>query len=397
MKILCISNYYPPFFEGGYEISVQETMAYLSERGHQIYVLCGNKGVDSPDPIPSSLTPIEPLRTLRYIDYARPCFMDKHRVEKYNYNTVLQIALQVRPDIVYFGNMKALSISPVLAIQKLQIPRVFDLGDIWLKSYQNSSLKGRMFRLAKRVLPFTIGGRIDLNPVIVLSNWMRDEVRQNYASTEVYIVPRGINIPKTAPKSTNLPLRYVYVGRVEPNKGLDLCIRAIGILNLEKPEHAYTMDVYGEADPAYEAICIAMIESNNLRHQIRFKGKSTKIMHVLESYDVLLMPTMAQEAFGRIIIEAMASRLIVIATNAYGPKEIIDDGTDGFLFERGSVSALVTTIKHVSALSSEERKRICDNARQKVVDKYEITLVKKQIEIILESIVNKIDNTKSEV
>ncbi|MDD4310437.1 MAG: hypothetical protein PHO32_08660, partial [Candidatus Cloacimonetes bacterium] len=168
MRILCISNYYPPYFEGGYEISVKESMDYLAEMGHEIFILCGSKGVANPS-LNWEYIPREPVRTLKYINYQHSSFMDKHKVEVFNYKATIKALKQLCPDLVYFGNMKAISIAPVIAAQNLKIPRIFDVGDIWLRIYTSPSLKSRLFRFLKRILPFTVGGDIHLDPVIIVS------------------------------------------------------------------------------------------------------------------------------------------------------------------------------------------------------------------------------------
>lgn len=389
MKILCISNYYPPHFEGGYEISVKETMDYMVERGHQVYVLCGHRGLSQAEPMPSKMIPGDVVRALTYIDYQHASFQNKHTVEIHNFRSTIAAINMTNPDIVYIANMKAISIAPVIAVQKRRIPRVFDLGDIWLRTYTAKDKKSRAFRFIKWLLPFTIGGRIYLNPVIVLSDWMKEEVTENYGSRIVYKVPRGISLPEIPLRPTQKPLKYIFAGRIEPLKGLDICIRAIADILKVDPSFPFTLDIYGEEDKDYAEKCKALIQEYGLTSRFHFMGKSTKLRSLLPEYDVMLMPTMAAEAFGRVVIEAMAAKVIVIATNAFGPKEIIQTGVDGYLFERGSHSHLAEIIKKIDAASPIELDQVKTAARQKVQSTYEISLVKKQVEIILENIVNK--------
>jgi glycosyltransferase involved in cell wall biosynthesis len=387
VKILFISNYYPPHFEGGYEISVMETAKYLSEHGHEIYILTGIKGVENNPDTQISLKPDTPYRIFKYIDYRHGGYLDKHQVEKFNYKIVQTALMQLQPDIVYLGNMKAISIAPVIAVQNKNVKHVFDLGDLWPNTYINQSYSNRINRYLKRLLPFTIGGKIDLNPVIVLSSWMKQEVTERFGSKDVHIVPRGISIPPDTPKELSKPLKYVFLGRIEPMKGLDICIRAFIEITRDYPEFEFTFDVIGEEDLPYADLCRKLIETNGLSNRISFKGKTNNALVALQDYDVMLMPTLAREAFGRVIIEAMACKCIVAASDAYGPSEIITDGVDGFLFTPGSVSALVQVIHILNSLSAIEIAQIRTNARNTVCSKYEISLVKERIEDILVNIV----------
>lgn len=396
MKILCISNFYPPYFEGGYEISVKESMDYLADHKHDVYILCGNRGqTDSPDKLQKPV-PNQAIRILKYINYAQASFRDKHRVERFNYDVCCTLIRKLKPDIVYMANMKAISIAPVIAVQKLKQAHVYDLGDIWLKAYLQPGLKSRMFRWLKATLPLMIGGRIDLNPVIVVSNWIKQVVSQNYGSSQIYVVPRGIEIPALNEVEKNLlpnskdkplPLRYIFAGRIEPLKGLDIIIKAIALIREKQPEFYFDMDIFGEADPIYAQYCKDLIAKNGLSDSFHWQGHNPKLREILSSYDVMLMPTLAEEAFGRVIIEAMAVRLIVVATDAFGPAEIISTGRDGFLFPRASHTALAEIILQLKQLDAMQIEQLKSNARKTVCDKYEISLVKKQIESILENIV----------
>lgn len=386
MKILCISNYYPPFFDGGYEISVKETMDWLATKGHQIYILCGYMGVEKVSYDALKIDEGIPLRILRYIDYINASMRNKHEVEKFNYSITMQIMEFVKPDLVYFGNIKAISIAPVIAVQKTAIPRVFDIGDDWLKTYLGRGVKNSIKRWLKAALPWTIGGKIRLDPVIAISQWIGQEMASKYHSKDVSVIPRGIALPNRNERLLTDKLSFIYLGKIQPLKGLDLIIQASR--RIVSQDQNFVVDVYGEADKSYLQYCQQLIKRLHLGDHFRFKGKIDHPMQILPRYDVLLMPTVSKEPLGRVIIEAMACSLIVIATNAYGPKEIISHKIDGYLFERGSVSALASAILELYNTDRKSLEQIRVNARLKVEQKYEINLVKNQVEKILERIVN---------
>jgi glycosyltransferase involved in cell wall biosynthesis len=85
----------------------------------------------------------------------------------------------------------------------------------------------------------------------------------------------------------------------------------------------------------------------------------------------------------------MAAGLIVIATNAYGPAEIIDNGKDSLLFERGNPQAMAQCIIELlnSPLHIIEDMR--NQAMKKIATRYEISLVKNEVEIIMENQIRK--------
>jgi len=179
------------------------------------------------------------------------------------------------------------------------------------------------------------------------------------------------------------------MGRIEPRKGLDLCIQAAGRVVAQHQD--FMVDVYGEADETYLRQCKKQIQRLHLENHFRFKAKTLTPLQILAQYDVLIMPTLAREAFGRVIIEAMACSMIVLAPDAFGPKEIINSESDGFLFTRASAAELSALILKIYDTDIEVLEQIRSNARLKVEQYYEINLVKAKIENILNNIVN---NTK---
>lgn len=382
MKILCISNYYPPFFEGGYEISVQESMDYLETRGHQVFVLCGSKGSILPQDRALHFAEEPVQRKLRYIDYHHPSFLDKHKAELHNYLLTAKAIKALKPDLVYFGNQKAISIAPALAVQKLNIPHIYDIGDDWLKTYAANSLKKKIFQRLKCLLPFFVGGKVMLDPVIVPSRWMASELRALYGSRKVHVIPRAIALPPENTRELLPPLRFVFAGRIEPLKGLDILINAARMLHSDYPD--FSVDIYGEEYPHSADTSRALIERHGLKAHFNFRGKSQNMQRIFPQYDIMIMPTLARETFGRVIIEAMASGLIVIATNAFGPAEIIEHQVDSLLFERANPAALAACIKQILSTPLIELELMRKAARKKVAEHYEISLVKKSIEIILE-------------
>ena len=65
----------------------------------------------------------------------------------------------------------------------------------------------------------------------------------------------------------------------------------------------------------------------------------------MQKLDLLVHTSLTPEPFGRVIIEAMALHVPVVASNLGGPKEIIDDGVDGFLVDPKDTKLLVKRIE----------------------------------------------------
>lgn len=388
MKILCISNYYPPFSEGGYELSIKGIMDYLHSRGYEVHILAGERGVKDNALINDDKTQSKVIRTLKYIDYSRPSFKNKHDTEVFNYITTSSLLKIYKPDLVYFGNQKAISIAPIIAVQEQGIKRIFDLCDFWPDLYLKADTKSRLFSFLKQILPFTIGGKLKLNPMIACSDWVAEEIKQKYHSPDVYTIPRAVKINPVFTEKNSTKMRFLFAGRIDESKGFGLLIEALGLLKYEGI--IVDVDAYGEISPAYHNECFSLIDKFQLKQNIIFKGQKADMTQVLPYYDVLLMPSNCRESFGRIIIEAMANRVIPIASNAFGPKEIITDKVDGYLFEYGSALALAKAMENILKKPLSDIRIIQENAYHTALSKYNAERIHRDVEALLFSIIDQL-------
>lgn len=105
------------------------------------------------------------------------------------------------------------------------------------------------------------------------------------------------------------------------------------------------------------------------KERILFLQHRDDIHEVMRGLDILILPSY-NEPFGLVVLEAMASGAIVIASDSGGPLEIIEHGKDGFFFKTGNVNSLVETINLVIELKDKEKIRA--SAYQKITRKYSL-------------------------
>ncbi len=89
--------------------------------------------------------------------------------------------------------------------------------------------------------------------------------------------------------------------------------------------------IVGEGDGEYKKQLVACVEEKGIRRDVIFAGFRKDVPRLMNLCDVIVNPSIEPEPFGRTIIEAMSCGAPVVATNMGGPKEIINDGEDGFL------------------------------------------------------------------
>lgn len=128
------------------------------------------------------------------------------------------------------------------------------------------------------------------------------------------------------------------LAQITPWKGQEEAIRAIAQIKARHPE--VRLLIIGSAkflsratrydNRAYLTTLRTLVEELGLAGQVRFLGERDDVPEVLRATDALLVPSW-EEPFGRSVVEAMAMRVPVIATEVGGPAEVITDGENGLL------------------------------------------------------------------
>jgi len=139
----------------------------------------------------------------------------------------------------------------------------------------------------------------------------------------------------------------LYVGRVEPIKGLLTIIEAFALLN-KSHDPLLRLIVIGGGKKGSELLSNheanrvkAAVESHGLTEKIVFLG--SKEQKALKDYysaaDMLIVPSL-YESFGLVVVEALACGTPVLVSNVGKMKTIVKEGKNGFSFAPGSPEAL---------------------------------------------------------
>ena len=131
MKILVLTNLYPPHYVGGYELRCAAITEALRLRGHEVHVLTSNHGLQGEPP------PVEPHieRSLCIHGYYGHPWLGLNSLKQLEFhnNHILRQSLAVlQPDVVHVWCMGGLSKSLCLTLQRSGVPTVYDVSDHWI-------------------------------------------------------------------------------------------------------------------------------------------------------------------------------------------------------------------------------------------------------------------------
>ena len=188
--------------------------------------------------------------------------------------------------------------------------------------------------------------------VLAPSDSIKSEL-ERHMRVPIGIFSRGVDTELFAPsyrrRNDGEPARILYVGRLAPEKNIQMLAQAFGQM-----EQDAVLQIVGEG-PLYD--CLR--RSRDQRVQVLGLMHGEELSTTYASADVFAYPSRT-DTFGNAVLEAMSSGLPAIVMDEGGPKEIVTDGHDGFV-----VSDAQTMRQRLAQLVSDDdlRNRMARNAR----------------------------------
>ncbi len=165
---------------------------------------------------------------------------------------------------------------------------------------------------------------------------------------EIEVVPFGIDCevfkPTGKPKEFAIEFRIGFVKALSKIYGLDYLIQAMPKICESIPNAK--LIVIGKDYEMLKDKLVTLCEKLGVSKNIEFKGFVPKeqIPQLMNSFDVLVNPTIVEESFGVVILEAQACGIPVVATNVGGVPEVCIDGKTALLVTTKDANALADKI-----------------------------------------------------
>jgi glycosyltransferase involved in cell wall biosynthesis len=384
MKILAVSNLYPPDVEGGYERGCAQVVAGLRDRGHAVSVLTS---------VPRR--PSEPeervVRTLRLADVFDPVLgkpsapsswarlsVSALWVDAANVFRLLDEVQRLKPDVVYVWNIQGIGgISLLLALQQLGQPWVMHLMDPVPGII--AALRGPRFPQLQRLFKAPIKGAY-----ISCSQHVIEEIGRNGVELGggVELIPNWVVGPRptfVSRRARNGRLRILMASVVTRFKGVDVMMRAAALLR-ERGVRDFSVDIYG---PVLDHSLYGTLNELDLGDCFVIKGEvpQAELMEKYADYDLFAFPTWEREAFGFAALEAASRGCPVLMTATCGLAEWLVDGVHCLKAER-TPEAFADVIERV-VRGDMDLAPIAARAQRAVLRDFHLDQVLPRIETVL--------------
>lgn len=407
MRILFISNLYPPNTVGGYERLCGDVAAELARRDHRISVLTSDHG-GKEQGYPGQRIERSLLLSREKGDINKPLTCspgERAQINAHNVRAVERMLADEQPDIVFVWNLLFTDVSLLNAVRDAKRNTVFLLTDFWLIQFHNA--KFVKYYLAEQLYPHTITDidrfkseqrlakckRTSIQGrAIFASDFMRRlHTEAGLGFSDSTVIHHGVNAsPSGALPSVDRSglvqapeLRLLYAGRVTYVKGVHTVVQALPEVIQALPELRVKLTILGLVqDRSYLESVRRLIDAGGLTDRVEFRPpvEETELIDVFQTHDVYLF-TSLYEPFALTLIHALRAGIPAIVSDTGGNTEMVRHRENGLLYAKGDPGKLAAAIVELGrnrllcqTLSRAARRHAGDYTVERMVDRVEAYL-----------------------
>ena len=383
MKILIISNLYPPVVLGGYEILCGQVCGQFVQRGHVVHVLTSDFRTEGEpagrEPEVSGPT-VQRLLKL-YRDFGQSEAMDRparRRVTLYNRRIAAEVIEQVKPDVIFVWSQLRLTLGAAQSAERSGVPTCYTFNDYHISGYAPVTFSLLPRRLARFIVERTLYRQITLNTLRLsrstcISCCVKEELlRRGVRIENSEIIFQGIPIErfpcKENPGQIGSPVRLLYAGQLHEYKGVHTLLEAASIVS---SGHPVRVTIAGAGDATYVDRLKQMAQASKL--EVDFVGKldHDEIGACYREHDIFVFPSIWPEPFGLTHLEAMASGTPVVSTCEGGHGEFLRNNVNSLTFPRENAACLAGCLSRLIQNPNDAR-RLAEVARAEVAVRFRL-------------------------
>jgi glycosyltransferase involved in cell wall biosynthesis len=359
LKVLFVIHGYPPYYMAGSEVYTASFTEELSKKAN-VYVFTRIE-----DEFQKPYNTYERKENNIRIFRVNKPFRDytfRRKYQDFKMATIFKDYLKiVKPNIVHIGHLSHLTTQIIEIIYKYKIPIVFTLHDYWMMCIRGQLIKDDLtlcrgpcikkcmqcnakYFMSRKKSKKEI--KIWLKMVSKLLKMVDLFIAPSKFLLEKYIefgIPENkivhmdygfdLNLFKGIKKTPSDKLRFGFLGRIIPVKGISLLID--GFNKLE--DHKAELNIYGKLPKSS-----LYLKERCKNSAINFIGgyHYKNISKVLSNIDVLVVPSIWYENSPLVIHESFLAKIPVITSNLGGMAELVQNERNGLLFKRGDVDDL---------------------------------------------------------
>lgn len=432
VRILVITNLYPPHHAGTYDYRCEAVVGQLRTRGHEVRVLTSHHGLRSEQ----RGTDVERRLRLNGV-FEHPAvtkLLDVKELEFHNHQLVRATISEFRPDLVYVWSLSGIGKSILFTLERTKLPTVFDISDRWLAeelpedpwldfwnreqlpfadkamraSLEVSGQRDRWDELAPtrpfpaiKRLPELFGSSRSPAPnsvkafrfehVQFISQSQKDlACRAGFAVADAEVIPPAVS--GAFIKSTDRPLsatadRLLVYSPLQPGSGVMTALRAVDEMRQTNPKVTLTVAGQGSSDYVSKLRSFAVQQGLPVEFEL-LRDTISEQPAIFARHDLLLHVMETDDVFTLAPIQALACGLPLVTTTHGTVGEFLRHGENCIQFAPGDAGDLATRIREMQS-RADLREYLARRGRQAAAVTFEEISIMDRVEALLQRAVAK--------
>ena len=382
MRLLLITNLYPPQELGGYGRCMADFAWGLKQRGHHIQVLSSDAPYLGPNNLGPSGEPVDRRLQLKgsFQDgvHLLESSSAREAIDARNHNFLTYWLQQEAWDGVLLGNLDLLGPELLSPLLESGLPVLHHIGFV-TPPYPPEHLPSKTSRY--RVLTASATVRSCLKEAGMDVN--DAEVIYPGARVELFGAERlGRPLPPTPNGTKSYPLRVCFAGLQMGSKGPHTLLEALLLLK-ERDLAVHAMLAGGTFQKDYATQLRQFCTNHNMNAEVDFLPQLNRqqLARFFQLQHVCVFTSLHPEAFGIVAAEAMASGLALVSTGVGGSSEVFENEISGLYYPAGDSKALAQQLERLTH-DSDLLHRLQRAGEHRVRTKFSVNTSALQIEEI---------------
>jgi glycogen(starch) synthase len=379
MRILVVTNLYPPQELGGYGRAMADFVWGLQQRGHQVQVVCSNAPYLGLGGLGPSGEPVDRRLQLKgSFERGVQHLTDpaaRSAVDQANASLLCAWLQSGGWDGILLGNIDLLGVEVLPALLQLRIPVLHHVGFVAPPFAPEQYPKESHYRLlaaSRAVRQSLVSARLPVADAPVVYPGARVDLFGPAAT--------GRPLPPPPDGTAGRPLRICFAGLLMSSKGAHTVLEAlIPLRNAGVP--VQLMLAGGRFQVDYVDQLETFVKQSELCDQVQWLGqlRREQLARMFALQHVAVFPSLYPEAFGIVAAEAMASGLALVSSGVGGAAELFEPNVTGLSFQPGDASQLATQLS-LLARSPQFLLQLQQQGHQRVKSRFSVMSAAHQLE-----------------
>lgn len=269
---------------------------------------------------------------------------------------------EVKPDLILTYTIKP-NIYGGVAAKQLHLPCIATITGLGA-SFQIGGWKTRYIKALYKY-------GISMNKAVFFQNESNKEffIKQGLIKRDkaVLVPGSGVNTDHFVPRSSaHDTVNFLFIARIMRAKGIEEFLEAA-----KRIKSRYTNTKFQLLGEFEEDCYKQQIKELELRDIVEYLGVSSDTRNEMAQADCIVLPSAYYEGMSNVLLEGASMGLPLITTDMHGCRETVEDGKSGFLCEVKDSDSLISAMDRFIALSPEERRRLGQYGRKKMINEFD--------------------------